>query len=185
MGRYLDIAKKVEAQAETPITSKEENQPSLWARLADSGLHHNDVADLAQVVFLFGCEQIADPDRGQFPGDLPRTWGHYAPFWRERLPHEAFAELERRYRCQADLRPEREAGPPQGPKPLRPLVLNPEGTGCAACGSADYWVSGMGARFCLDCCPVFFKNAIAIGRLERQEEARRPSMRRRAGGGRA
>lgn len=65
-----------------------------------------------------------------------------------------------------------------------PVKMTP--TGCVACGSADYWVSGMGMRFCLECYPAFYKDVIAIGTIQTaEEEVSRPSKRRRAGGGRA
>lgn len=205
MGKYLDIAKRVEAQkadmstgdelsmeesiqaeTNTPM-SKGEPEPSLWSRLADSGLNHNDVLDHAEVIFLFAYELILDPSKAREDCQtLPAAWAHYSPFWRERLPVEAFEELEARYRRRLqNLGLQEVAKPLQCPRTLRPLTLNPEGTGCAVCGGRDYWVTAKGIRHCLNCHPAYFKDVIAIGTIQATEEARRPSMRRKAGGGRA
>lgn len=116
MGRYLDIAQKALAkldQAKGELegqneaiknpqavsTLEEIPAPSRWSRLADSGLHHNDVEDHADVIFLFTCELILDPSKAREDcRSLPSLWAHYALHWKERLPREAFTELERRYR---------------------------------------------------------------------------------------
>lgn len=102
---------------ETVDTAKGEVEPSRWARLADSGLHHNDVHDLAQVLFLFAIELIADPDRAREDRQaLTTMWAHYASAWKERIPKEAFEELEVRYqRRLQNLGLQDEASPPQGP----------------------------------------------------------------------
>lgn len=176
-----DMSADDELAMEREAIQKGENAPSRWSRLADSGLHHGDVVDHAEVVFLFACELILDPSKaGEDCQTRPAMWAHYSPFWRERLTREAFEELEQRYRRRLlDLGLHDEARFPQGPKALRPLVLNAEGTGCAVCGGAEYWVSTGGVRHCLNCHPAFYRDAIAIGRIARQEEPRRPSMRRR------
>lgn len=150
------------------------SEPSRWARLADSGLHHNDVQAHNEVVFLFAHELILDPSRAKEDCQtLPTLWSYYSPFWQQDLPQEAFAELERRYRRRlAALGLTEETGHPQAPKPLRPLVLNAEGTGCKDCGSPEYWVSKGGARFCLECHPAFYRDAIAIGKLVHEEPKR-------------
>lgn len=178
--------KAIQAEANIPLTG--ETRPSRWSRLADSGLHHNDVADHTEVIFLFACELILDPSKAREDCRiLPAMWAYYSPHWRDQLAQEAFEELEARYRRRlADLGLEEEARPPQGPRTLRPLTLNPEGTGCAVCGGEDYWVMAKGVRCCLICHPAFYKDIIAVGTLPAtQEELSRPSMRRRAGGGRA
>lgn len=172
------------------LLSKREDlpEPSRRSRLAASGLHHNDVQSHDEVLFLFATELIADPSRAREDCQtLPSLWAHYAPFWSERLPGEALEELEARYRRRLQLLGlQEEARTLQGPKPLRAFTLNAEGTRCAECGSADYWVMAKGDRYCLACHPAFYKDVIAIGTIQTAEEkVSRPSMRRKAGGGRA
>lgn len=159
MGPGLRKDQAVISSAPSDMPKGEGPEPSRWSRLADSGLRHSDVQDLAQVLFLFAIELIGDPDRGQFPGDLPRTWGHYAPFWKERLPNEAFEGLERRYKLRLhDLGLQDEARL-HGPKTLRPLVTyarpfwqRPDGS-CFVCGSRRSWRSIHGVVVCAVCHP--------------------------------
>ncbi len=65
-----------------------------WQLLAGSGLHHNEVADLAEVLFLSTCELIRDTA----PDLLPEAWERCASFWQKRMPREAFVVVEQRYR---------------------------------------------------------------------------------------
>lgn len=155
------------AREREAIRAEGEAAPSRWARLADSGLRHNDVQDHAEVIFLFAMELIADPSRARENCQtLATMWAHYASFWRERLPQEAFEEVERRCcRRLAALGLQEEARPSQSPKPLQPLALNAEGTGCVTCGGREYWVTAKGVRFCLACQPAYYKETIAIGTI--------------------
>jgi hypothetical protein len=68
--------------------------PSRWQVLADSGLHHNEVVDHAEVLFLSACELVRDTA----PDLLPVTWERYALFWQRRMPREAFVVVEWKYR---------------------------------------------------------------------------------------
>lgn len=64
-----------------------------WQLLAESGLHHNEVKDLAEVLFLSACELIRDTA----PDLLPGIWERCASLWQRRMPREAFAVVKQKY----------------------------------------------------------------------------------------
>lgn len=96
MGQWLNRLREKKT-SDTPLEEAPSafapEPPSKWCILTDSGLHHNEVADHAEVLFLFACELIRDTA----PALLARTWAHYSTYWCERLPRETFLVVERRY----------------------------------------------------------------------------------------
>lgn len=71
--------------------------------------------------------------------------------------------------------------------PSKPEVLVQMGTtGCPRCQGQEYWVTTYGKRYCVECNDglLCYRDVVAMGRLALEvEEARRPSMRRKVGGG--